>query len=356
MNIHEKYMRRCLDLAKNAFGQTYPNPMVGCVIVHQDKIIAEGWHQRAGESHAEVNAINQIKDESLIKKSTLYVSLEPCNHFGKTPPCADLIIDKGFKKIVIGSIDPFAKVKGKGIQKLMANGCHVVLGVLEKECLDLNKRFITFHTYKRPYIILKWAESSDGYLSPFKFGEDLKEDPVWLTTPYSKQLVHQWRSQEQAILVGTRTALMDNPALTTRLWKGQNPLRLVIDKDLKIPKSAKIFSDDAKTLVFTGQVKDSNENENIHYCQLDFERPLLPQLFNELFEREIQSLIVEGGEATLQAFIDAGLWDEARVFKSSKVLKKGTKSPTLKLKQNRTQSILDDQLYYYINKNPAKHM
>jgi len=340
-------MRRCLDLAKNGFGQTYPNPMVGCVIVYKDNIIAEGWHQRAGEAHAEVNAIEQITDESLIKHSTLYVSLEPCSHYGKTPPCADLIIDRGFKKIVIGSIDPFAKVKGKGIQKLMTNDCEVVLGVLEDECLDLNKRFITFHTHKRPYIILKWAESQDGFLSPFEFGKDQNQDPVWLTNLYSKQLVHQWRSEEQAILVGTHTALMDNPALTTRLWKGENPLRVVIDKNLKIPQAANIFSDEADTLVFTAHQKRNFKTKE--FCEIDFDQPILPQLLNELYSRGIQSLIVEGGQVTLQAFIDANLWDEARVFKSSKPLKQGTKAPKFKAVATKSLSISDDELKYYHN-------
>ncbi|WP_246062543.1 bifunctional diaminohydroxyphosphoribosylaminopyrimidine deaminase/5-amino-6-(5-phosphoribosylamino)uracil reductase RibD [Mesohalobacter halotolerans] len=342
MNIHEKYMTRCIDLAKNGLGQTYPNPMVGCVVVYEDKIIAEGWHHRAGQAHAEVNAIEQIKDEDLIKNATLYVSLEPCSHFGKTPPCADLIVDKGFKKIVIGSIDPFAKVKGKGIQKLMANDCEVVLGVLEDECLDLNKRFMTFHNHKRPYIILKWAESQDGFLSPFEFGKDQHQNPVWLTNTYSKQLVHQWRSEEQAILVGTHTVLMDNPALTTRLWKGKHPLRVVIDKDLKIPNSAKIFSDEAQTLVFTAHQK--SKFKTTEFCQIDFDQPVLPQLLNELYSRDIQSLIVEGGQATLQAFIDANLWDEARVFKSPKQLKVGTHSPHFKAQLFQKEQIVEDEL------------
>ncbi len=340
-------MKRCLDLAKNGLGQTYPNPMVGCVIVYNDKIIAEGWHQCAGEPHAEVNAIKQLSDESLIKNATLYVSLEPCSHFGKTPPCADLIIEKGFKKIVIGSVDPFAKVKGKGIQKLMANGCDVVLGVLEKECLDLNKRFITFHTHKRPYIILKWAESKDGFLSPLEFGKGDTKNPFWLTNSYSKQLVHQWRSEEQAILVGTHTALMDNPALTTRLWKGKNPLRVLIDKNLKIPKNAKIFSDEAKTFVFTAHQEPSFKT--IEYCQLDFNLPILPQLLKALHQRDIQSLIVEGGRTTLQEFINAELWDEARVFRTTNTFLKGTKSPEFKSESTQIQKIFNDQLSIYKN-------
>ena len=342
-------MKRCIELAKNGFGQTYPNPMVGCVIVYDDKILAEGWHHKAGEAHAEVNAINNLKDENLIKNATLYVSLEPCSHFGKTPPCADLIIDKGFKKVVIGTADPFAKVKGRGIKKLMDKGCKVILGVLEDECLELNKRFMMFHQQQRPYIILKWAESADGFLSPFEYGKDQNKEPVWLTNSYSKQLVHQWRSEEQAIMVGTHTALMDNPALTTRLWDGPNPLRVVIDKDLKIPQEAHIFSDEAETLVFTTQAIAKHSNSKVQYSQLNTEQSVILQILNELHKRNIQSLIVEGGKHTLQSFIDGNLWDEARVFKSPKTLKSGTEAPGFKAQVKASIDIVDDKLVFYRN-------
>ena len=342
-------MKRCIDLAKNALGQTYPNPMVGCVIVHEGKIIAEGWHHKAGEPHAEVNAIQNLKDESLIKNSVLYVSLEPCSHYGKTPPCADLIVSKGFKKVVIGTSDPFAKVKGRGIQKLMNHGCQVILGVLEDECLALNKRFMTFHNKQRPYIILKWAESADGFLSPFIYGKDTTQNPVWLTNAYSKQLVHQWRSEEQAIMVGTNTALMDNPSLTTRLWDGKNPVRVVIDKDLKLLKDTKLFSEDANTIVFTKQAVEKNNPSHISYYQLDFEKPVLPQLLEILHELEIQSIIVEGGRFTLQQFIDQNLWDEARVFKSPIMLYNGTKAPRFDTKSYISKNIIEDELRYFFN-------
>ena len=349
MNIHEKYMRRCIDLAKNGLGQTYPNPMVGCVIVHNNKIIGEGWHHKAGEPHAEVNAIQNIKDESLIKDSTLYVSLEPCSHFGKTPPCADLIIDKGFKKVIIGTADPFAKVKGRGIQKLIKHGCQVILGVLEDECLALNKRFMTFHKKQRPYIILKWAESADGFLSPFVYGHDTAKEAVWLTNAYAKQLVHKWRSEEQAIMVGTHTALMDNPALTTRLWQGQNPVRILIDKDSKISLEAKIFSKDTKTLVFTKHLPKQNNLYNQAYFKLNFEQPILPQLLIELHHQNLQSLIVEGGAVTLQYFINQNLWDEARVFKSPKKLHNGTPIPIFKAQALTSKAIIQDKLTIYKN-------
>lgn len=339
-------MSRCIELAKNGLGQTYPNPMVGCVIVHDENIIAEGWHQKAGEPHAEVNAINNLKDESLIKDSTIYVSLEPCSHYGKTPPCADLIVGKGFKKVVIGMTDPFSKVKGRGIKKLFENGCHVRVGVFEQECKALNKRFITFHEKHRPYIILKWAASKDGFLSPFEYGKSKNQNPVWLTNTYSKQLVHQWRAEEQAILVGSHTALMDNPSLTTRLFNGPNPLRVLIDKALKVPKTSAIFSANAKTLVFTEKSPSKNE-EHLDYAEIDFKTGILPQILNELYKRDIQSVIVEGGRVTLQSFIDAELWDEARVFESKILLQQGTKAPSLNAKISNCKCILDDKLCIY---------
>lgn len=346
MNIHEKYMSRCIELAKNGFGQTYPNPMVGCVIVHNDKIIAEGWHKKAGEPHAEVNAINKLKDESLIKISTIYVSLEPCSHFGKTPPCADLIIEKGFKNVVIGTTDPFARVKGRGIKKLLDNNCHVIVGVCEDACFDLNKRFITFHEKQRPYIILKWAESKDGYISPYEFGKPENKTPVWLTNAYSKQLVHQWRTEEQAIMVGTNTALMDNPALTARLLEGKNPLRILIDKNLKVPETAKIFSEEAKTLVFTARQVHS-KTEHIEFVNINFNQNIIPQMLKVLHEKNIQSIIVEGGSILLQSFIDINVWDEARVFKTNAALEKGTKAPKFEAELLNSMSILNDELKYY---------
>ncbi len=350
MNIHEKYMKRCIDLAKNGLGQTYPNPMVGCVIVHDGKIIAEGWHRKAGEPHAEVNAINSLKDKSLINSSTIYVSLEPCSHYGKTPPCADLILEKGFKKVVIGMTDPFAKVKGRGIKKLLDHGCQVIVGICEDDCYTLNRRFITFHEKQKPYIILKWAESQDGFLSPYQFGKSMEKEPVWLTNAYSKQLVHQWRAEEQAILVGTNTALMDNPALTARLFKGKNPLRVLIDKDLKVSRKAKIFSDDAKTLVFTQNPIHSSA-KNTEHISIDFREKIIPQVLKVLRQKDVQSLIVEGGRATLQGFIDSGLWDEARVFKTKINFNEGTKAPNFEGQLILKQSILEDELSYYKNKS-----
>ena len=259
MNTHQKYINRCIQLAKNGLGTTYPNPMVGSVIVYNDEIIGEGWHQKAGESHAEVNAINSVKDKSLLSKSTIYVSLEPCSHFGKTPPCCDLIIKNNIPNVVIGTVDPFAKVAGNGIKKLLEAGKNVTIGILEDECNDLNKRFFTFHTKKRPYIILKWAESADGFIAP---SSKDKKEPVWITNEISRQLVHKWRSEEQAILVGTQTVLDDNPSLTTRDWFGKNPIRIVLDQNNKISKENHIFDSQAKTLSISKDEINFNNNSN----------------------------------------------------------------------------------------------
>ena len=251
MNIHEKYIKRCIELAQNGLGTTYPNPMVGSVIVYDGQIIGEGWHKKAGEPHAEVNAVNSVKDKSLLKKATIYVSLEPCSHFGKTPPCCDLIIANEIPNVVVGTVDPNEKVAGKGILKLIEAGANVTVGVLENECNELNKRFFTFHQKKRPYIILKWAESLDGFLAPEKAGNQDRK-PVWITNQYSRQLVHKWRTEEQAILVGTQTVVDDNPKLNARDWNGNNPTRIVIDRNNRIDPDSFIFDDTVKTVIEKG--------------------------------------------------------------------------------------------------------
>ena len=345
MNIHEKYIKRCIELAKNGLGATYPNPLVGSVIVHNDSIIGEGWHQKAGAPHAEVNAVNSVKDESLLKKSTIYVSLEPCSHFGKTPPCSDLIIVKGIKKVVIGTVDPFAEVAGRGIKKLMEAGCEVQVGVLEQECQDLNKRFFTFHQKKRPYIILKWAQTADVFIAP-KIQE--KREPVWITNQYSKQLVHEWRSEEQSILVGTNTEIADNPKLNTRLWKGENPVRVVIDKDLKIPQESALFDGTIKTIVLTENVKSSGSN-NLVFEKVNFQQNLPLQICEILYRHNLQSVIIEGGAKTLQTFIDNNLWDEARVFTGISEFHKGVKAPEFSGKMFSKTTLERDTLKFYKN-------
>ncbi|NBL64456.1 bifunctional diaminohydroxyphosphoribosylaminopyrimidine deaminase/5-amino-6-(5-phosphoribosylamino)uracil reductase RibD [Flavobacterium sp. NST-5] len=345
MKIHEKYIKRCIELAKNGLGTTYPNPLVGSVIVHDGKIIGEGWHQKSGEAHAEVHAINSVKDKNLLKNATIYVSLEPCSHFGKTPPCCDLILAHDIPNIVIGIQDPFAKVDGNGIKKLREAGKNVIVGVLENECRELNKRFFTFHEKKRPYIILKWAESADFFLSPESKDQ---QKPVWITNQYSRQLVHKWRTEEQAILLGTTTVLDDNPSLTARDWLGKNPVRIVLDKSLKTLQQSIISDGKAPTIVLT-ESQNYPTTSGITFKNVIFDSSLIDQITSILYELNIQSLIVEGGQKTLQSFIDTYLWDEARVFRGTNFFYSGTASPNLKAKAIQTQKILDDQLLIFDN-------
>lgn len=354
MKIDEFYIKRCIELAKNGLGTTYPNPLVGSVIVCNNKIIGEGWHKKAGEDHAEVIAINAVKDKFLLSKSTIYVSLEPCSHFGKTPPCSDLIIEKGIRNVVIGTIDSNNKVAGKGIEKLKAAGIKVIVGVLEKECKELNKRFFTFHNNKRPYIILKWAESFDGYIAPIQIlrnpiaSRQNVKAPVWLTNAFSRQLVHKWRSEEEAILVGTKTVLEDNPKLNVRDWKGKNPIRIVIDKSGKISDEYSVFDGKTKTVFITEQ-ENLTTIDNRIFENVIFDNQVPNKIAKILYQYGMQSLIIEGGSQTLQTFIDANLWDEARVFKSKTILNDGTKAPILTIKNTNKQQIKEDELLTYFN-------
>lgn len=342
VNIHEKYIKRCIELARNGFGTTYPNPMVGSVIVYKDKVIGEGWHKKAGEPHAEVNAIRSVKDKSLLKKATIYVSLEPCSHFGKTPPCCDLIIEHKIPNVVVGTVDPNEKVAGRGIKKIIESGSNVIVGILEEECNELNNRFFTFHQKKRPYIILKWAESLDGFLAPKK-ENDQDRKPVWITNTYSRQLVHNWRSKEQAILVGTQTVIDDNPKLNVRDWSGNNPVRVVLDQNSRIPENSAVFDDNVKTIVFT-KSEIVNEKENTTFEVIDFNQNIIPQILEVLYQNEIQSVIIEGGLQTLQTFINQNIWDEARIFKGNISFEKGTKAPILSGKILSKINIAGDEL------------
>lgn len=319
----EFYMQRCIDLAKKGKGYVAPNPMVGAVIVHENEIIGEGYHQAYGQAHAEVNAVNAVEDKALLNASTIYVSLEPCAHFGKTPPCADLLVRHQFKRVVIGCVDTFSEVAGKGIERLQQAGISVTIGVLEAECRELNIRFFTFHEQKRPYIILKWAESSDGFMDRDRSNSETGIN--WITAPDTKKLVHQWRAQEVAILVGKRTALIDNPSLTVREVVGPNPIRLLIDPQLEVETNFSIFSEEAPTLIFNK--KYSKKEAKHEWIQLDEISPSL--LLKELHKRNIQSVIVEGGAATLQAFIDADLWDEARILIGKAQFSSGLKAPKI---------------------------
>src|SRR5690606_25029239 len=274
VKIHEKYMLRCIQLAKNGLGTTYPNPLVGSVILHKNKIIGEGWHYDTGLAHAEVNAIASVNEAKLLKDATIYVSLEPCSHFGKTPPCADLIIEKGIKKVVIGSTDPNPKVAGRGIKKLMEAGCEVIVGILENECNELNKRFFKFHSKKRPYILLKWDATADG-LNRRKNEKRNETKPVWITNEFSRQLVHKMRAEEMAILVGTSTVLQDNPSLTVRDWNGENPLRIVIDKNLKIPQDFSVLDGKVETIVFNE--KKAFQKGNLTFVKIGFSENIAEQ-------------------------------------------------------------------------------
>ena len=340
MNNHEHYIARCIELAKNGFGTTYPNPMVGSVIVYNGQIIGEGWHKKAGESHAEVNAISSVKDRSLLDKATIYVSLEPCSHFGKTPPCCDLIIENKIPNVVIGTVDSNIKVAGNGIKRLREAGANVIVGILEDECYELNQRFFTFHEKKRPFIILKWAKTQDGYIAPL---EKKEQKPVWITNSYSRQLVHKWRTEEQAILVGTQTVIDDNPQLNARDWDGNNPIRIVIDQNNRIPKTSYIFDNQAKTILFSKN-KTLISSENCIFEVIDFQQNIAQQIIDKLYEHQIQSVIIEGGAQTLQTFIDANLWDEARIFTGNIEFGNGIKAPILNQIPYKKEEIATDEL------------
>ena len=336
----EIYIKRCIELAQNALGKTYPNPLVGSVIVYNEQIIGEGFHEKAGENHAEINAINSVKNPELLKESTIYVSLEPCSHFGKTPPCANKIIEIGFKKVVIGTLDSHEKVDGKGKKILEDAGIEVVSGVLEQECRELNKRFFTFHQKKRPFIILKWAESKDGFMD-----KDFK--PIQIGNPLTKQFVHQLRSEEHSILVGTNTALTDNPSLTTREIVGRNPVRILIDFDLKVPRNFNIYNEEAETLVFNSE-KNSVE-KNVKFVKIEKEN-FLENLMLKLYEHQIQSVIVEGGSFTLKQFIEENLWDEAIIIKNENlILENGTKAPRFDFEPEKVEDFRDNKIFFYKN-------
>ena len=333
MNIHETYIKRCLQIGKNGLGNTRPNPMVGSVIVYKNKIIGEGYTSVYGGNHAEVNAINSVVNKDLLKSATIYVILEPCSHYGKTPPCSDLIIKHNIPNVVVGCIDDNEQVAGKGIKRLIDAGCHVIVGVLEQACKNHHKRFFTFHNKKRPYIILKWAETQDGFIAPKNKNE---KKPVWITNMFSRQLVHKWRTEEQAILVGVNTVLQDNPSLTARDWVGKNPIRIVIDKEEKLSKKLNVFNTDAKTILI------SKNNIN-------FSKPIAKQICNYLFKNNINSVIIEGGSKTLQAFINENIWDEARVFTGQTEFKKGIKAPNFKGHLISEESIITNHLKIYKN-------
>lgn len=342
---HLQYMQRAIAIAKKGTRQAYPNPSVGAIVVCNGVIIGEGYTNAYGGSHAEVNAINSVKDQSLLSKATLYVTLEPCSHYGKTPPCANLIVAKQIPKIYIGCVDTFSKVAGKGIQLLLASGCEVHVGVLEEECEELHKRFFTFHNKKRPYVLLKWAETRDGFIDKDRTVTAYEEaQPTWISNELSRQKVHQIRAQEHAILVGTNTALKDNPTLTTRSFGGESPVRILIDKSLKVPQSYHLYNGAVKTLVFTEQ---EATHEHVIFKKINFNENILSQLLTALYEENIQSVLVEGGRQLLTTFIAQKLWDEAKVFVGDSLFESGVLAPELEGELVRIQHFGEDFLKHY---------
>lgn len=363
--MHESFMYRCLELAKQGAGYVTPNPMVGAVLVHKEKIIGEGYHQQYGQAHAEVNCIRSVREEDLylIPQSTLYVSLEPCAHYGKTPPCADLIIQQKIPKVVIACRDPFKQVDGKGIEKLQAAGIEVIFGMLEKEAKKLNIRFFTFHTKHRPYIILKWAQTADKKIAPQISGTPNTppsegEARLLISNEYTNRLVHKWRSEEASILVGTNTALLDDPELTTRSWPGPSPIRLVVDMNLRLPKDLKLFNEKAPTIIFNTKKHDIENFSpspsgmaGVGLYQVTEDVNLVHQIVYALYQMKIQSVLVEGGAKLLQSFIDENLWDEIRKIENEELrIENGLAAPVFTgEKKILEEKLLTDKIEIFIN-------
>lgn len=346
MTTNEEYMYRCLELAKLGARGASPNPMVGCVLVHNREIIGEGYHQKHGEAHAEVNAINSVEHTELLTQSTLYVSLEPCAHFGLTPPCSDLIVANQIPRVVIGTIDPFTKVAGKGIEKLKKAGIKVEVGILEKECREINKRFFTFHEKKRPFIILKWAQTLDGFIDIERTEKEFGE-PTWITGQKALRRVHEIRAVEDAIFVGTNTALKDNPSLTVRHCPGENPVRVVLDNQMRLPERLNLFDGSVKTIVFNS--KQKKEFGNISFIKIDFNKKIIPQILKELYAQKMLSVIVEGGKQLLRSFINANLWDETHLFIGNKYFHNGISAPQISGKKISSEDLESDKFIIYKN-------
>ncbi len=338
----KKYIKRCFELAKRGMGKVSPNPMVGSVVVFEDSIIGEGWHQEYGGHHAEVNAINSVEDKKLLANSTIYVSLEPCAHFGKTPPCVDLILENKIPSVIIATKDPNPKVAGKSIAKLETAGVRVKVDILKDEALQLNQAFFTSFQKERPHIILKWAESKDAFFAPIK-------GQKWLSNAFTKRLTHKWRNHVDSILVGRKTVLDDNPQLTDRFWDGNNPIRIVIDPSLKISEQSKVLSDGHKSIVFN--TEKTEINQNVEYIKIDKSPFPIIEILEHLHNRKITNLLVEGGAQTIQQFIEQNLWDEAYIYKTKTVLTKGIKSPKF-VGENKmaSEDISDNKLEIYYNK------
>ncbi|MDO9633967.1 MAG: bifunctional diaminohydroxyphosphoribosylaminopyrimidine deaminase/5-amino-6-(5-phosphoribosylamino)uracil reductase RibD [Paludibacter sp.] len=336
----EKYMYRCLQLAAFGAGYVAPNPMVGAILVHNGKIIAEGFHRKYGESHAEPNAIYAVKDEKLLKESTLYVNLEPCSFYGKTPPCADLIVSKGIPKVVIGTLDPNPKVSGRGVEILRNAGIDVTVGLLEEACNELNKRFFIWQKERRPYVLIKWAQTRDGFIDVVR--TDVTTPPLQISNNITKQLTHKIRSEYQSIMVSTNTVVLDNPSLTVRRWAGKNPVRLILDRTGRIPANYHIFDDAVKTIIFTENPKTNTEKTE--FVNITYDQDFLKNMLKQIAERNIHSVLVEGGSQLLNSFITSGLWDEANVEISNQIIAAGVPAPKLDVQVERTSSF-DNHLW-----------
>lgn len=342
---HIPYMQRCFELARAASGFVAPNPMVGAVVVHNGLIVGEGYHERYGEAHAEVNAIAAVKDESVLKDATIYVNLEPCAHFGKTPPCADLIVQKGIPRVVIGCRDPFPEVDGKGIERLKAAGVDVTVGVLEAEAKAINKRFLSFHQNKRPYVILKWAQTSDGFIDQLRQVAD-GQTSLKITSEPANRLVHRWRSEEAAIIVGSQTALFDNPKLNVRKWTGPNPIRVVLDRSNALPPELHLFDQSQPTFYFSAYPGANQENLRQFELPQDAD---INQVLDTLYNEGVQSVLVEGGASIHRAFLAANSWDETRVFVSEQVLTYGVAAPSFPNANPRVEQLGRDRLFVFHN-------
>jgi len=344
--IDNIYMRRCFELARKGLGMTKANPLVGCVIVYQDRIIGEGYHHEYGGPHAEVIAIRSVKDPSLIPQSTLYCNLEPCSHYGKTPPCSLLIQQKGFRRVVVSNTDPFPSVNGKGIKHLESSGIEVETGCLEEEGKHLNRRFLHYVNFRRPYVILKWAQTADGFIDLVREPGD-QEGPRWISDEVSRTLVHKWRSEETAIMVGTNTILNDNPSLNVRRWSGENPVRITLDRNGRLGDSAEILNGKQETIVFTGVERNYAGKIQLVHANPSYE---MVDVMEELFDRQIVSVLVEGGAELLQSFLNSGLWDEARVFSGKMLFSQGIKAPEINEKPDETLRIGETKLEVYTKK------
>jgi len=348
MIYDEKYMYRCLQMARIGNGFTAPNPMVGAVVVYNDRIIGEGYHQRYGEAHAEPNAINSVTDTQLLRESTLYVNLEPCSHFGKTPPCANLIITSGIPRVVIGTLDPNPKVSGRGIQLMREAGIEVEVGVLEKECFELNKRFFIWQRENRPFVLLKWAQTRDGFIDANR--KEPGDGPVLISNLLTKQFTHKYRAQNQAIMVSTNTAVLDNPNLSVRRWSGKNPVRITIDRTGRIPENYHLLDQSVRTLVFTEQ-NNKLTSEKLEYITLPFDDGLIRNILQILSEKNIHSVLVEGGSQLLKSFISSGLWDEAHVEISPVELGDGVAAPATGVLVERSCTVEGHQWIDYVNRS-----